>query len=224
MGQIIVAMKDLSALGRLFFPELDTGSQAFAAFVNVMNTGDGFDNMQAEASSWLRTCFWNACLDMLSCDKEDDLRVLWLEASEDRRQKALESFSRVMLLRECVDTGYSLGQLEVTADWTTVPPEMIDATRNMTAASIQYCNDQLNAKATAGTCPVNIGEVPPPPATDLPTGSRTAQGATSENEECCVTVSGEALQDEVTKETVGADEAAKDTSAFRVQVRSEDLQ
>ena len=39
--------------------------------------------MLVEASSWMRTCFWNACLDMLAMDEEDDFRVLWLDASKD---------------------------------------------------------------------------------------------------------------------------------------------
>ena len=37
-------------------------------------------------------------------DKEDDLHDLWLEASKDMRDKALESFYRVILLRESFDT------------------------------------------------------------------------------------------------------------------------
>ena len=32
----------------------------------------------------MRTCFWNACLDMLAMNKENDLRVLWLDASKDK--------------------------------------------------------------------------------------------------------------------------------------------
>ena len=51
--------------------------------LEVMRTCNGFEAMQAEASSWMRACFWNACLDMLAMDKEDDFRVMWLDASKD---------------------------------------------------------------------------------------------------------------------------------------------
>ena len=52
--------------------------------LEVMRICNGFETMQTEASSWMRACLWNACLDMLAMDKEDDLRVIWLDASKDK--------------------------------------------------------------------------------------------------------------------------------------------
>ena len=39
-------------------------------------------------------------LDLLALDKEDDLRVMWLDASKDMRDKTLESFYWVIYIRE----------------------------------------------------------------------------------------------------------------------------
>ena len=36
-----------------------------------------------EASSWMRTYFWNAYLEILAMDKNDDLCIMWLDVSKD---------------------------------------------------------------------------------------------------------------------------------------------
>ena len=104
MAQVKLAMKDLSTLGQLVFPSMDTSSKAFVAYLEVMSTVNGFKPVQAKASSWIRPCFWNTCLDILALDKEDDPCDLWLEALKDRRDKTLELFSQVMLFRESFNT------------------------------------------------------------------------------------------------------------------------
>ncbi|KAG0556533.1 hypothetical protein KC19_11G060600 [Ceratodon purpureus] len=91
MQQVKFAMRDLPTVGILLFPSMDTKSAEYKTFCEVTGSGTGFEE---------RSCFWRACKDMLALDKEGDLRVLWLEASKGRREKALEDFWRVMLLRE----------------------------------------------------------------------------------------------------------------------------
>lgn len=44
---------------------------------------------------------------------------------ENTRDKTLESFYRVILLRESFDTKYVLGWLDCTCDWTTVRANMV---------------------------------------------------------------------------------------------------
>ena len=51
MAQVKLAMKDLLTFNRFVFPSMDTSSQDFAAYLEVMRTDNGFEAMQAEASS-----------------------------------------------------------------------------------------------------------------------------------------------------------------------------
>ena len=148
MTQVKLAMKDLLTFGQLVFPTMDTNSQDFEAYLKVLRTENGFEAMLVETLSWMRTCFWSACLDMLAMDKEDDLRVLWLDASKDRRKEALEAFRRVMLLRESFDTQYALGWLDWTGDWAAVPVEMVEAMKDMNRLSMNFCSDKLSGKNT----------------------------------------------------------------------------
>ena len=145
MAHVKLAMNNLLTFGQLVFPSMDTSSQDFAASLEVLRTCNGFEAVEAEASSWMRTCFWNACLDMLAMNKEDDLRVMWLDASKDRRNEALELFRRVMLLRESFDTQYALGWLDWTDDWTTVLVEMVEAMKDMNRLSMKFYSDKLSA-------------------------------------------------------------------------------
>lgn len=84
-----VAKKNLSTLSRLVFSSMNTDSKDFSPYLEDMKTYNGFESMQAKLSSWMRTCLWNACLDMLVVDKEDVFCVLWLEVSKDKRDKTL---------------------------------------------------------------------------------------------------------------------------------------
>ena len=127
MAQMKLAMKDLLTFGRLVFPSMGTSSLDFLTYLEVMRTYNGFEAMQAKASSWMTTCFLNTCLDMLAMDKNDDLRVIWLDASKDKRNEALKSFCRVMLLRESFDTQFALRWLDWTGNWTTIPEDMVQA-------------------------------------------------------------------------------------------------
>lgn len=83
MAHVKLAIKDLLTFCRLVFSSMNTYSKDFAASLEVMRTCNGFESMRTMTSSWMRTCFWNACLDLLAMDKEDDLRVLSLDASKD---------------------------------------------------------------------------------------------------------------------------------------------
>jgi hypothetical protein len=89
MTQMKVAKKNLSTLSRLVFSSMNTDSKDFSPYLEDMKTYNGFESMQAKLSSWMRTCLWNACLDMLVVDKEDVFCVLWLEVSKDKRDKTL---------------------------------------------------------------------------------------------------------------------------------------
>ena len=84
MTHVKLAIKDLLTFGQLVFPSMNTSFKDLAAYVEVTRTCNGIESIQAEASSWMRTCFLNACLDMLAMNKENDLRVLWLDASKDK--------------------------------------------------------------------------------------------------------------------------------------------
>ena len=145
MSHVKLAMKDLLTFGQLVFPSMDISSQDFAAYLEVMRTGNGFEAMQAEASFWIRTCFWNACLDTLAMNKHDDLRIMWLDASKNKRNEALESFCHVMLLRESFDTQFALGWLDWIGDWTIVPVDMVQAMKDMNGSSMKFCSDKLSA-------------------------------------------------------------------------------
>ena len=63
---------------------------------------------------------------------------------ENMRDKTLESFYRVILLRESFDTKYALGWLDCTCDWTTVLADMVQATKDMRGASMKFRSDKLN--------------------------------------------------------------------------------
>ena len=143
MQQVKFAMKDLPTVGLLLFPSMDTNSADFKAFTDVTASGAGFEEQVKVGEVWMRKCFWRACKDMLALDKEDDLRVLWLEASKARREKALEDFWRIMLLREGVDLGYALGCLDWTGEWKIVPGDVIAAMTALRDLSMQFCRDQL---------------------------------------------------------------------------------
>ena len=145
MAHVKLAVKDLLMFGRLDFSYMDTSSQDFAAYLEVLRTDNGFEAMYAEASSWMRTCFLNAYLNMLAMNKDDDLRVLWLDASKDKQNEILESFCCVMLLRESFDTQYALGWLDWTCDWRTVRVDMIQAMKDMNGSSMKFCSDKLSA-------------------------------------------------------------------------------
>ena len=64
--------------------------------------------------------------------------------SKDKRNEALESFSRVMLLRESFDTQFALGWLDWTGDWTTVPDDMVQAMKDMNGSSMKFCGDKMS--------------------------------------------------------------------------------
>ena len=50
-----------------------------------------------------------------------------------------------MLLRKSFDTQYTLGWLDWTDDWRTVPVGMVQAMKDMNGSSMKFCNDKLNA-------------------------------------------------------------------------------
>lgn len=144
MQQVKFASKDLPTLGKLLFPTMDITSEEFQAFMDVTSRGVGFEGLVDMALSWMRACFWRACNDMLALDKEDDLRVLWLEASKERRERALESFWRVMLLREGVDLEYALGCLDWTWEWNGVPQDVLQAMKDLRDVSMKFCLTKLS--------------------------------------------------------------------------------
>lgn len=151
MQQVKFAMQDLRTLGMLLFSTMDTSTAEFKDFLQVCTTGVGFEGCVEQAASWIRSCFWRACKDMKALDKEDDLRVLWTEASKERRDRALESFWQVMLLREGVDLQYALGCLDMTGEWSVVPDDVLQAMKTLRDASMRYCLSKLNpwtARAT----------------------------------------------------------------------------
>ena len=143
MAQVKLAMRDLPTLGLLFFPSMDTNAPDFEAFREVTATGNDFEALHANAASWMRLCFWRACNDMLSMDKEDDLRCLWLDASQERRDRALEAFRRVMLLREAVDLEYASAHIDSTKESMVIPTDIVLAMRGMQAVSMKFCMDKL---------------------------------------------------------------------------------
>ena len=51
MAQVKLAMKDLLTFGRLIFLSMETSSQDFATYLKVMKKCNGFEAMEAEASS-----------------------------------------------------------------------------------------------------------------------------------------------------------------------------
>ena len=144
MAQVTIAMKDLPTVGILMFPSMDTKSAYFKTFCDVVASGYGFEEQVKIDESRMRACFWRECKDMLALDKEDNLCVLWLEASKTRREKALEDFWRVMLLCEGVDLGYALGCLDWTGEWKVVPHDVPNAMTALCDLSMKFCKDQLS--------------------------------------------------------------------------------
>ena len=143
MAQVQIAMRDLPTLGLFLFPSLDTTASNFEAFREVTATGKDVEALHAEATSWMRLCFWRACNDMLSMDKEDDLRCLWLDASKERRDNALEAFRRVMLLRGGVDLEYALACLDLTTEWKVIPTDLILALKDLQTVSMKFCMEKI---------------------------------------------------------------------------------
>jgi hypothetical protein len=143
MAQVKFAMRDLPTLGLFLFPSMDTTAPDFEDFLEVTATGNNFEALHAKAASWMRLCFWRACNDMLSMDKEDDLRCLWLDASQERRDRALEAFRSVMLLREGVDLEYALACLDLSTECKVIPTDVVQAMKDVQTVSMKFCMEKL---------------------------------------------------------------------------------
>lgn len=159
MPQVKFAMKDLPTLGMLLFPTMDITSEEFQAFTDVTSSGVGFEGLLDMAASWMRACFWRACNDMLALDKEDELRVLWLEASKERRDRALEAFWRIMLLREGVDLEYALCCLDWTGEWNVVPQDVLQAMKDLRDVSMKFCLTRLSPWSGGQSQPVHLADL-----------------------------------------------------------------
>ena len=147
MAQVKFAMRDLHTLGLFLFPSMDTTAPDLEAFLEVTATGNNFEALHAKAASWIRLCFWRACNDMLSMDKEDDLRCLWLDASNERRDRALEAFRRVMLLREGVDLEYALACLDLSTECKVIPTDVVQAMKDLQTVSMKFCREKLTPRS-----------------------------------------------------------------------------
>lgn len=159
MAQVKIAIRDLPTLGLFLFPSMDTTTTNFEAFLEVTATGNNFEAMDAKAASWMRSCLWRACKDMLAMDKEDDLRCLWLEVSKERRDMALEAFRHVMLLREGVDLQYALGCLDLTGEWKVIPADVVHAMKDLRIVSMKFYMEKLSSWSGKPSQPTHLDDL-----------------------------------------------------------------
>lgn len=96
---------------------------------------------------------------MLAMDKEDDLRCLWLDASNERRDMALEAFRGVMLLREGVDLEYALGCLDLTGEWKVIPNDVVQAMKDLRTVSMKFCMEKLSPCSGKPNQPTHLDDL-----------------------------------------------------------------